>query len=293
MITNISGLAAFDYGTKVSPSFVTFSVGTQATEDGSYIKRLNSDGPVTLTIKDGVIEFSHPQSHPYIGVGDTVQFLDDVLAPNVVYLNEKISETSWSVFAIVVGWACIPNDTSGTLVKIDKAYSSLSNAVFGASGSITDHDLVAARQVIRIACYEMDDVANSSISITGWTTDAENFIKIFTPFDLKHDCNLRQRHIGVASSGYKLSVAAAVAGGIRVDCDYTEIEGLHIDGGSNTDNTLVGFNATLDGVKIIDNILSNADKGIVNTFDSCQSNVIKGNIIYGMNSVGIDLKTEL
>ena len=290
----IHGSAAFDYGTKTSPSFVTVSVGTQITNDDDYIKKPSDGSDVKINIKNSILEFSYPQEHSYIGVGDSVYFQESI-EPSVfrtVYLNKKLSVSKWEVLEYIDTTLKFAADAiNKTLVRIDKTYPSLSDALDSLAGpsTLVDNDLYINRNILRIACYKMDD-STSGVTVEGWNTDINCYVKIFVPSDIKTECNSNQKHKGIAGNCYKLSVSGKTVG-LTISANYTEIDGLHIDGGSHIDNDLILFDDTSsDGIKILNNILSNADNAIVNSDGESQTtDIIKGNIIYGMNTAGVSI----
>ena len=51
----------------------------------------------------------------------------------------------------------------------------------------------------------MDDVASGErgSQISGWTTDADNYLRVFTPVTAS-EVGVSQRHTGVAGTGFRL-----------------------------------------------------------------------------------------
>ena len=288
----VAGSAAFDHGTKAVASYITFSVGALSASPSGFITTAYGESSITATIENGIIEFSHPQTHSMVGVGDKV-----VLPSVTVYLNKKITTSIWEV-RIPAG---VPENitTPVAVTSINKTFSSLFAAINGnppSSGAATllgTTNLKSIRTSLRLALYAQNESVTSTITLTNnWVCDEECNIQIFTPTDISTECNSRQRHNGVAGSGYKLDVAAGIIG-IYVYDYYVKIEGLHIDGGSNTDNALIKYGINLVAkTKILNNILSNAQYGIFSNLDFASNQVVAGNIIYGMSSSGIESSTK-
>jgi len=275
----IGGSAAFSHGTKNYPGFITISVGKQTSYTDEYITKSAKGLDVLLNIQNGILEFSYPQTHPYIGVGDTVTFTH-----GSVILNRKISTTKWEVLQSVGGKLVFAqNVTKETLISINKTFSGLKAAVDGAHALVGAYDLTKLNTILRIACYEMNDSVSSSIDPGPlWITDSNYYIKIFAPIDLKSECNSRQKHSGIPG-GYKLSVVDGINGITPIA--NMQIDGLWIDGNSgNTNGLIVGLK---NGIKIINNLLTNAQYAIFDNIAAPSSVIIKGNIIYGMKKGAI------
>jgi hypothetical protein len=182
------------YGSKPHISRIVFSIGTKALSDDQYVIK-NRDGSMpSASINNGLLTFSIQQYHPYIGIGDEVSLSNDI----TVYLNEKISLYQWRVLDAYGNSP--PNFTNVTVVKIDKAFSSLYSAISGSEPEIylklgNNFDLISKRSQLCIACYKMtEDMAGNSITFSeNWILDEECNIKIFSPVDISHECNSIQR----------------------------------------------------------------------------------------------------
>ena len=291
----IAGSAAFDHGTKPGPYFISFSVGIKAVNDYDYIQKDINNSDVKVSIKNGIATFSHPQAHSYIGVGDIVTCDLDSF-----YLNEKISTTQWKVFKINAGSVQLPSDTTTqlTLSKIDKVYSGLQIAMSSLHTLLGTYDISSSSSTIkssvRIACYQMSDtVTSTTLSIENWITSSDYYINIFSPYDIATQCNSNQRHSGISGSGYLLSSLIDGTAIVQLKCDYTVVDGLHIDATGRTNNSLIVFNSsTLNGCKITNNLLSNCFTAISNNSNSTNVNYIVGNIIYGISNTGMYLSTR-
>ena len=65
------------------------------------------------------------------------------------------------------------------------------------------------------------------MDLVGWTTDAESYIKIYTPTET-NEVGVSQRHDGTDGTGYVLSADTSPAEVLRVYEDYTKVHGLEI-----------------------------------------------------------------
>jgi len=285
----ILGSAAFSDGLRAASSFATLSVGTQIDPSTpyQYVRQPANGDDVTVTIKSGVITFSHPQSHPYVGIGDTVVFTDGQVA-TTVYLNKKISTRKWEVRGGSSFGA--PDDVieAQTLVKIDKTFPGIREAIDGStSGALaiignsvlaSQVNAVALRCQLRIAMYEMSEEITTDavalVSVDGWTTDEECCVKIFCPSDIKSECNSDQRHKYVLDKNNDKV-------GISLVSNYTIIQSLCFDGHSRSDNKMIDYNSTtLSKTKILDCRFYDCGYGITSTETPADNQVIKGNTFY-------------
>ena len=264
--------------------FITFSVGTQInlSTPYQYVTQPENGDDVTITIKDGVLEFSYPQTHPYVGVGDSVVFGDPAVT---VFLNKKISTRKWEVKGYTTHFGN-PADVStpATLIRIDKTFDNLRSAIDTESSEsleiIGSSNLYSLRSRLRIALYEMDDTITSPISIKGWTVDEGCCVQIFTPYNLKTECNKSQRHAGKPGNCYRL-ISNNSDATISIQTSYTIIEGLHIDGNNRNDNIFISYDSlSLSRTKIIDCLLGGGGYAIGATLVPSDNQIIKGNTIW-------------
>ena len=252
-LTNpIGGSAAFSHGTKSGENFVTFSVGTAAV-GSSYVSKNSDDEDVTFSIYSGILTFSYPQTHSYIGVGDVVSSAGDN-----VYLNRKINTNQW---AVTDQYGNAPSDVSDvTLIAIDKTFNSLLDAIHdtgsGAEVLLRTNDLVTLGSTLRIVLYVMTDTSADSVNVTGWTTDEYNYVRLFTPYDIRTECNSKQRHLGIINTGYTFNKTGGSTS-IWLRSNYTEMEGLCV----NTASSGVCINVSSGsyvGCKVLHNVVKGA-----------------------------------
>jgi plastocyanin len=290
----IGGSSAFDHGTREIASLVTYSVGDKSVGD-EYITKPKDGSDVTITIKDRIAKFSFPQTHRYIGVGDKVTFHHVLSGYHSVYLNKKISTSEWEVhnnLDSVSDWQDL------VVTKIDKTFSLIDEAIAGPdSGAKTllgTSDLVFNNIRLRISAYKsgLNEICTSAISIIGWASNIDHYVRIFTPSNIKTECNSSQRHEGVKNDDKYKIICDTSLGLFIITSSYTEIEGLQIDGNSRTNNSLIDYASTdLNKTKIFNNILSNAQYGISSSQVPIDNQVVEGNIIYGMTD-GINMNSR-
>ena len=288
-------------GIKPGVKQVVFSVGNIAGDD-EYVTK-NSNGDVTTaTISNGIITFSFPQTHPYIGIGDEINDLG-------IYLTKKITVSKWLV-ADSVGNKPADQLTPFEITKIDKVFAGIIDALDGyQSGNIkcgamslidpspgTTLDIVSLGITVKIVCYDkdaIDEFGSETCDIMGWITDEYHYVNLYTPIDIRNECNSKQRHVGFwGGSGYELRVDSSSNEPFEISCDYTVIEGFKIDGGTTP---------STDGAKVIGDtfrtsILNNIIKGCVDGIDNTdpttpgfqKDTVIRGNMIYDCSGSGIN-----
>jgi hypothetical protein len=171
-----------------------------------------------------------------IGVGDVLVYNNG--SDQLAFIHGR---TSAKVFTVKDKDGGTPAATSaGTSVGVYRAYTSLKN--WGElprteNGNITEPseddvnpsiDLVTANTIMMVACYG-DGEDTSSVTITGWTTGANNYIKIFTPVS-SSEVGASQRHDGKwNTSAYRISNDTSNNETIYVREQYVRIDGLQVD----------------------------------------------------------------
>ena len=128
------------------------------------------------------------------------------------------------------------------------------------------HDLTAAtgnNTIMMVACYAdgtgaMDD----SLTINGWTTGPNNYIKIYTPTSTS-EVGTSQRHTGKAGTGFVLQPDDSTVGTmniLRINAEYVRIEGIEFDGSNVSNKTQLyglrtGFTVTNPSDVRIDKVI--------------------------------------
>ena len=202
---------------------VYYSVGTSAAD-------LKSGTP-TVMIWSGTATFSVAQPDN-VGVGDQITYAGSTVA----YISGRTSSTVYSV--ITATGATPANVIGGTVNSILRAFNSLS--VAEANSSDVSHlgtsDLVAGNFQLNWPTYN-DGAMNDTVSISGWTTAAANYIRIFTP-TASGQVGVSQRHTGVAGTGFRLvpilDSPPQNTALLQIDEEYVRVEGIEIDGSTVT-----------------------------------------------------------
>ena len=227
------------------PKMLYRSVGTTATA-------LESGTSNGLTISGSTATFGSGLSAS-IGVGDVIEYDSDgnssidALAfvhgrtdSQTYTVKNKAGETPTAVTA--------DNDWA-----IYRAYTSLSNWESQIENvNITEPaeddvnpstDLTAANTILMVACYaDGADTTGSEVNISGWTTGAGNYIRIFTPTGTD-EVGASQRHSGSAGTGFVMKPNTSSPGeyfsAIEIQEDYVRIDGIEIDGATITNGQSV------------------------------------------------------
>jgi hypothetical protein len=203
---------------------VYYSVG-QNTDDHK------SGGNVSIT--SGVATFTVAQTATNLGVGDRL-----TAGGNVYYLASKTDTTHWNV---VTKLGATPADLASTAVtSIIHEYASLSLAEAGApdSSHLNTSDLVASNYALNIPCYYDSGADTTAVTIDGWTTGVNNYIKIYTPNNTATEVNQSQRHSGEWNDAkYRLQSTSDVYGHIYVTEENVRIDGLQIKVPANGNNS--------------------------------------------------------
>lgn len=80
-------------------------------------------------------------------------------------------------------------------------------------------NLVTADEIAVAECYAFEDT--TKVSVSGWTTDATRYIKIYTPTSERHDGKWD-------TSAYRLSLVSASSYVLLISSGYVRIEGLQL-----------------------------------------------------------------
>ncbi len=245
---------AWDIGADEAANDVFYSVG-QTTDN------LMTETP-TVTILSGIATFSVAQTGN-IGAGDRVTYD----ASTVAYISGKISQTEWTLTTAIGG---VPADiTDSTVVSITREYTSLASAIAGATDSnhINNTDIFLANVVLNIPCYYDSGPDTAAVTIDGYTTGLNNYIKIYTPNNTSAEVNQNQRHEGKwDDSKYSLVVTSTTISDfscIDVRDDDVYIDGLQLQNNKTVSGGGFGINlsyhANTYNIKISNNIIRGPD----------------------------------
>ena len=219
------------------------SVGTDATDLNVATR--------TVEITGTTATFSGPMPDK-VGVGDVLQYQ----VASTWYAAFISGRTSTTVYTLKSATGGTPQAAPAlTAVNVYRAYTSqykwetqdendnLNDAV---ENFDTSKDLVSADTVMHVAAYaDGPDTDGNEVYIDGWTTGAENYIRIYTPVAAS-EVGVSQRHTGTAGSGYVKRPTQAISGSyyqiLTIKTNYVRIDGLEIDGSMLTGaETLYGL----------------------------------------------------
>jgi hypothetical protein len=279
------------------------SVGTTATALAS------GGGSNQLVISGSIATFGTGLANT-IGVGDAIQYdsNDDSIIDAIAFIHGRSSSTQYTVkdkdgnapTAVTsdYDWAIYRAYTSLYYWQAQDENDNLNDTVenFDTSKVLSD--------IVNVACYaDGVDAPTSEVNITGWTTGASSYIRIFTPTSTG-EVGTSQRHNGTKGTGYVLKPNTSSPGeflsGIDIQEDYVRIEGIEIDGSTITNGQSV---SGIQTVNIAASSDIRIDKCLIHDFTSTTganypfavgikidegSLLITNNIIYDMTNTSSD-----
>ncbi|EKE19168.1 MAG: hypothetical protein ACD_9C00113G0001, partial [uncultured bacterium] len=210
-------------------------------------------------------------------------------AGNIAYISSKSSTSAWNVIT-PRGGRPTNRSSAYTVNSITHEYTTLAAAVAGASDAnhLNTTSLTGGNYVLNVPCYYDTGADNTRVTISGYVTGENNYIKVYAPNNVVTEVNILQRHQGKWDDGrYNLkSDAGDILTGTS---DYLKIEGLQIDQMGNNawyDGIIVGSSST--NVSIYGNIIrysgtgdrANAIYSLNNSLASSKLYVYN-NIMYG------------
>ena len=148
-------------------------------------------GAGTVSISSGVATFSVAQTGN-IGVGDRITYNTS----NIAYISGKTDTSTWTVVTATGG---VPaNVTDATVNAINHVFTTISGAEAGATGSdyLNTSNLLTGNYQLNIPCYYDSAADTTAVSVSGYTTGAANYIRIYTPSNVSSEANNSQRHGG-------------------------------------------------------------------------------------------------
>jgi len=278
-----SSSTIWDIGADEAATAIYYSVGQSVAD-------LKTATP-TVTIASGVATFSAAQTGN-IGVGDRVTYN----STDIAYIASK---TSTSVWNLVTKTGAVPADiTTSTVVSIKHEYTSLSAAVTGAidANHLNTTDLVTGNYQLNFPCYYDSAADTTAVVVSGYTTGANNFIKIYTPNNASTEANNSQRHQGKWDDGkYKLKLPDY---GVimSIGTQFNKIEGIQTyayapggNGGSSSYSLNAGSGVTTIKDCIIRGgpVTTGSNTGIQISYHNTSVINIINSLIYGQASYGI------
>jgi len=271
----------WDIGADEAVTQVYFSVGQNTTD--------HKTGSPLVTVSGTTATFSVAQTATNMGVGDLVTY-----AGGTCYISAKTSTTVWSCLSATGGTPTAA--TNATVTSIAHAFASLEGAVDAntATGAfdathLNTKDLVTGNYQLNVPCYYDTGADTTAVAVQSWTTGAQNYIKIYTPYNTTSEVNQSQRHSGKWDAGkYRLDYV----GGAGVVPLFSYLNNVWIDGlqikktltqnyGNISVLTINAGNKVSNNIITIDNNYTNSTKGVyVGTGDGTFS-YLWNNIIYG------------
>jgi parallel beta-helix repeat protein len=189
-----------------------------------------------------------------------------------------------------------PTSVSGdTDWSIFRAYTSLYNAEAGTENTAIDTavqnfdtwtggaDLVANNYIWNIALYA-DATDTTAVTIDGWTTNSNNYLRIYTPTSTS-EVGVSQRHNGTPGSGF--SIYSTTGTVIGIVSSYTVIEGLEIYSDGTQDGIGAGSSLS-DAVILSFNLIHDINKGISLSRSNGGAFKAYNNIIYDSADASIE-----
>ena len=199
---------------------VYYSVGTSTAD-------LKTAANVTLS--DGLGTFSATQA-ANVGVGDQV-----VVGGNTYFISGRVSATQYLLTDR--SGASPSNQGSAAVTSITRAFNSLSTVVSNSSDAshLGTNNLTSSGANVQLnwAAYKDGDFVDV-MDLTGYTTDATHYIRLFAPV-YSAEVGISQQHSGREGTGVRIKVNSSNQGALAVIGlydDYIRIKGIEIDGSS-------------------------------------------------------------
>lgn len=287
-----------------SPGNIIFrsaGTGTSALSTGGAANLL------TVATGTSLATFSANQPSNF-GVGDAIVY--DCTAGGgytaadcIVFVTARINSQNYIVKK-ADGLAPSTGYSSGQTWASYRAYNSLFTAIEGNSSvngnasipaALRNFDtwtggksLSGAGEVWNIALYaDGVDTISADSDIDGWTTSAQNYLRIFVP-SLSSEVGLSQRHSGVWDSAKYILNIQNDGSGIEINEEFVRFDGLQINfaptGGGATSPILIDGISATSGIYISNNIVrganANADAGFWGSPDSAAKMYVFNNIFY-------------
>jgi hypothetical protein len=267
-----------------------------------------------MTVSGTTVTFTSPLPD-LVGVGDAIVYDVDGNGgidgrDTIAFIHARVSSTEYELRAASGGWPVPVADEADWLIH--RAYVALADAVVGSENPglpeplrdfdswSAGHDLVAADQSWHIACYA-DAPDTTPVLISGWTTSTTRRLRIHTPTE-PDQVGARQRHTGVAGTGYVIDLASAAvptSHAVEIGSDHVILEGLEITGWENEpmNNSYEGARVAADGVLLDgliihddvhpDTVNPNADGINLNAMQDGWTVTVRNSLVYNISRGGI------
>ena len=287
----------------VGPSATT-AIATGATYGNVEIKPAYVSGSTT-NIADYVATF-WSDLPTNVGVGDAIQYDDDDdgdidASDSIVFITKRIDAAHFSV-RTASGTAPASTLAPDSNWSVFRAYISLFNAEAGTTentGIDSDlrnfdtwsngKDIATGQEQWNISCYANSTTADTTaVTVDGWTTSADSFIKIYTPMR-SDEVGTSQRHLGVFSTSYyRLAPTTGIP--LTVSDEDVRLEGLQFNSADDDGIYINGATGTAH-IQFSQNIIkgnATASKRGLNLSSTGASSAAKifNNIIYDYTASG-------
>ncbi|MCK5241072.1 T9SS type A sorting domain-containing protein [bacterium] len=217
-----------------------YNVGSEINQPARYRSigpgntiALDSGGANALTISEFTASFAGNVSND-IGVGDAIEYdSDDVgtAIDDIAFIYERINANTFLVKRANGDLPVVT--TSNQDWNVWRAYRTLGNAESGTENPSIDavvrffddgnRDCVTNDEIWHFACYSGTTADTTGLNWDGWTTDADSYIRIYTPY-LSSETGTNQRHNGTWSNSLYRLVAT------NDDCLQLSDQNVRIEG---------------------------------------------------------------
>jgi hypothetical protein len=242
-------------------------------------------GTPTLTITGGAGVFSAAQTGN-IGVGDRVTYNTNQIA----YIAAKTNADMMHWTLVTATGTSATNVTNATVNSITREYTSLAAAIAGASDAnhLNTVDLTPVgcgnSYILNLPAYYDSGADTAAVTVSGYTTGANNYIKIYTPASTTIEANQNQRHNGtVTGNGYYLDQSAYLVNTLSNSLDYTIIDGLKLRAGDASYRSTIF--STGSNVVIKNNLVVYSNSRSINLNNSGSATVYNNFIISAGDSL--------
>jgi uncharacterized delta-60 repeat protein len=295
-----------DNGTNLDVAVVSYNSDGTLDESGAYRFRSVGTTATDLNTNSRTVEiygttatFSGAMPDN-VGVGDVLQY-QVTGTYYLAFIHGRVSDT---VYTVVPADGGTPQAAAaGTAVAVYRAYTSLANWQALNENDIIDdtvenfdtsRDLVSANTIMKVACYG-DGPDTTMVIIDGWTTSADNYIKIYTPY-LSTEVGASQRHSGkwdnskyrIESGVAPIRIGANSAGAGNVWIDGLQVYLSSVTGNGNSG--ILSYQTTQANHRISNNIIRSVTNNTysytgIYFFGAAASSEARiwNNIVYGFN----------
>jgi hypothetical protein len=274
----------FDIGADEGATYIYYSVG-QNTSD-------HKTGSPTITLSGYAATLNVGQTAPNMGVGDLITYTG-----GSCYITSKTNDDKmhWNCQNATGGTA--PQVSSVSVTTISHAFGSLASAFGGlgwyGSGHLNTDNLIGLNYILNLPCYYDGGPDTAYVAANSGITGANNYIKIYTPYNTSSEVNVSQRHDGKWNTEkYRLEVEDVM--GIWIQKNHYRVDGLQIATNNPTGNDKYAIrmdngSAGEKEFQISNNIIrghgsaSYSQDGI-EIFDTQANAKIWNNILYNFNT---------